>query len=141
MELRWRIDNNNMTKKVTLDNYKDDKFYPKVVKAVDEILVDQYIVETTEVFIKMGMLERKKMDDWSAGRIPYLEKVLSGSLSKLNRILSVLRFYVHDLNLVSQHNLKKNGKTVLIYSKNKSSKLERAYSLEYKDISKTRKGN
>ncbi len=130
-----------MMKQVTLDNYKNDKFYPKVVKAVDEILTDKDVVKTTEVFIKIGMLEKKKMDEWKAGRVPYLEKVLSGSLSKLSRVLSILHFHVHDMNLVPQHNVKKNGKTVLIYSKSKSPKLEKAYSFEYKNISKSRNKN
>jgi len=56
------------------------------------------------------MLEKKKLKDWKEGRAPYLEKVLSGSLSKLSRILRILRFHVHDLNLKPQKQCIKTAK-------------------------------
>jgi len=121
-------------KKITLENYKEDKYYPKIVKAVDAILSERNIVRTTDVFVSVGMLEKRKMEDWKSGRVPYLEKVLNGSLSKLNRVLRILRFHVHDLNLRPQKHTVRNGKKILRYSKTGDPKLEDAYSLDYSII-------
>ncbi len=128
-------------KKVTLENYKKDKYYPKVVVAVDTILNDHSIVRTIDVFVSVGMLEKKKMEAWKAGHIPYLEKVLNGSLSKLNRVLRILRFHVHDLNLRPQKHIVRNEKNILRYSKTGDPKLEDAYSLEYAIVSKKQRGS
>jgi hypothetical protein len=40
------------------------------------------------------------MEDWRFGRVPYLEMVIHGNLTRLSRLLRILRFHAHDLNLV-----------------------------------------
>jgi len=123
-------------KKVNLENYRKDKYYPRIVSVVEDILSNGNIVKTIDVFVELGMLEKKKLKDWKEGRAPYLEKVLSGSLSKLSRILRILRFHVHDLNLKPQKQCIKNGKKVLRYSKYGDRNLEEAYSYEFVKLSK-----
>ena len=124
-------------KKITLENYKKDKYYPKVVFAVDAILKEKNKVKTTDVFKHLGILEDGKLKEWDNGKVPYLEKVLNGSLSKLSRILRILRFHVHDLNMKPRRNIMKNGKRKLRYSKTGEPKLEEAYSLEFLVLSKS----
>ena len=37
--------------------------------------------------------------EWRRGRIPYLERVVDCNLTRLGRLLRILRFHAHDLNL------------------------------------------
>jgi hypothetical protein len=41
-------------KKITVENYTTDKYYPKIVKAVDTELKSQNFVAPIRVFISMG---------------------------------------------------------------------------------------
>ncbi len=50
----------------------------------------------------------KNIDLWENSQIPYLGKVLQGSLPKLRRILRILRFHAHDLNLGPKISIYKN---------------------------------
>ena len=86
-------------KKITLKNYTTDKYYPKIVKAVDAELQSQNFVTPIAVFISMGLIERRDVENWRAGRIAYLEQVVGCNLSKASRILRILRFHADDLNL------------------------------------------
>ena len=86
-------------KKVTLQNYMTDKYYPKIVKAVDDELKSQNFVAPIRVFILLRLLENQDIDNWRKGRVPYLEKVIKCNLEKSGRILRILRFHAHDLNL------------------------------------------
>ena len=86
-------------KKVTLQNYMTDKYYPKIVKAVDNELKSQNFVAPIRLFISMGLLAAQDIDNWRKGRIPYLEKAVKCNLAKAGRILRILRFHAHDLKL------------------------------------------
>ena len=123
-------------KKVTLQNYREDKYYPKIVKVVDKILINDSEVKPLDVFFKMGMIEKKKIDLWEKGQVPYLEMVLQGSLSKLNRILIILRFHAHDLNLSPKITSYKKGKKILRFSKSGDSNLEESYSRHFIKLGK-----
>jgi len=124
-------------KKVTLQNYREDKYYPKVVNAVEKILVHGREVRPIDVFINMGMIEKKNIEKWKKGQVPYLEMVLQGSLSKLNRVLSILRFHAHDLNLGPKVTPYKRNKKVLRFSKSGDAKLEESYSRHFVKIGKS----
>jgi len=124
-------------KKVTLQNYREDKYYPKVVKAVERLLIHGREVRPIDVFINIGMIEKKNIENWEKGQVPYLEMVLLGSLSKLNRVLRILRFHAHDLNLGPKVTQYKRGKKVLRFSKSGDVKLEETYSRHFVKIGKS----
>ena len=54
-------------KKIGLNNYTTDKYYPKIVKAVDVALQSRNFVTPIEVFIAMGLLEPRDVDNWRDG--------------------------------------------------------------------------
>jgi hypothetical protein len=87
-------------KKVTVQNYRQDKYYPRVVRAVGRILSRTDVVEPVEILLEMGNLSRKNHDTWRCGQVPCLERVIEGNLSKTNRILRIIGFHLHDLNMV-----------------------------------------
>jgi hypothetical protein len=81
------------------------------------------------------MLSRDDLKEWRCGRIPYLEKVIDCNLTRLSRLLRILQFHVHDLNLVpSKTACIRHGsgpKRQLRFTKTGDAKLERAYSTHF----------
>jgi hypothetical protein len=122
-------------KKVTLSTYRKDKYYSRVVRAMAIMLMHSDVVAPVEVLIEMGNLTRKNHEAWRAGQIPYLERVFEGSLSKANRILRIIGFHAHDLNMVpiqAVYRQRGTGSRALRFSKSGTKRLEEAYSRHYK---------
>jgi hypothetical protein len=122
-------------KQVTLNTYKEDKYYPRVVGAIARILEKSDMVTPVEVLIEMGNISKQNYDAWRKGQIPYLERVFEGSLSKANRILRIIGFYVHDLNMIPKNTAyfqkRKGKKHPLRFTKSGDKKLEESYSRHY----------
>jgi hypothetical protein len=122
-------------KKVTISTYKKDKYYPRVTRAFAELLSKSDVVSPVEVFISMGSLTKKKYELWRHGKVPFLERVLEGNLSKINRILTIISFHAHDLNMVPSishyHKWGKGKKDLLKFSKSGNKKLEERYSRHF----------
>ncbi len=122
-------------KKPTVENYRQDKYYPKVVRAVAAILASGEFVAPIDVFVHLEQLSRTDLESWRLGRVPYLEKVIRCNLSQASRILRLLRMHAHDLNLrPSQTAYVKWGKgerTPLRFSKTGDPNIEEAYSRHF----------
>ena len=122
-------------KKVTVNTYRKDKFYSRVVRAVAKVLSKSDAVAPVEVLIEMGNLSKKNYEAWRKGHIPYLERVIEGNLSKANRILRIIGFHAHDLNMVPRHtpyHQWSRGKSrALRFSKFGDKKIEEAYARHY----------
>lgn len=129
-------------KKITLENYMTDKYYPKIVKAVDDELKSQNFVAPIRVFLSMGLLEDQDIDNWRRGRVPYLERVVKCNLAKASRILRILRFHAHDLNLkpsVTVYRRKTTGgKIPLRFSKYGEKNIEEAYARHFVKLGKSK---
>ncbi len=121
-------------KKVSVGTYRKDTLYPKVVKATSRLLSTSDEISTIAILQQMGNLERKGHDAWCRGEVPYLERVFQGSLSKANRILRIIGFHAHDLNMVpSQHIYRQKGKNkILRFTKAGDQNIEKAYARHYK---------
>lgn len=111
--------------------YRTDALFPKVARAVADILSAGFVVAPVEVLIRMGRLSREDYEGWRFGRIPCLERVVQGNLSKVNRILRILRLHAHDLNLRPSSTVYmkwgKGPKTRLRFSKSGEANVEAAY--------------
>jgi hypothetical protein len=127
-------------KKVTLDNYKKDRYYPKVINAVDQLLSSEKYVTPIRVFQSMGLLEEKDIESWQKGQVPYLERVIGCNLHKASRILRILRFVAHNLNLKPSITVYKRkvrgGKVLLRFTKSNDQNLEEAYARHFVVVSK-----
>ena len=127
-------------KKITLNNYRTDKYYPKIVKTVTVELRSRNFITPVAVFISMGLLERRDVENWRAGRIPYLEQAVQCNLSKASRILRILRFHAHDLNLKPSMTVYKRktagGKMPLRFSKSGEKNIE-AYARHFVRLGKS----
>ena len=79
---------------------------------------------------------KQQVEDWRFGRIPFLERVLSGNLSKMNRLLRILDVHTRSLGLTPvqsvYHKWGRGGKRIVLrFSKSGEPGLEAAYSRHY----------
>lgn len=84
----------------TLAICRDDPLHQRIVRAVAAILAQGAIVAPVDVLVAMGGLAPDKLHDWGRDRVPYLERVILCNLTHLSRLLRILRFHAHELNLV-----------------------------------------
>lgn len=121
--------------KLTAENYKNDKYYTKVVKAVNDELIHSNVVSPIAVFQRLQLLDKPNVEKWKKGQIPFLEKVILCNLGKANRILKLIRFHAHDLNMKPSITVYKrkvgSAKLNLKFSKTGDKKLEEAYSRHF----------
>jgi hypothetical protein len=126
---------NYCMKTVTVDNYREDKYYPRVFRAVAKILSRSNVVTPVDVLMEMGNRTKQNYDAWRRGKLPYLEYVVEGNLSKVNRILRIIGFHLHDLNMVLQTTVYQQSdcykNRVLQFTKFGIKRLEEAYSRHY----------
>ena len=127
-----------MNYRVTLSNYKEDKYYPKVVRVVGEILETSRTIRTTDVFVRIGVLSEINHKKWLLGQVWCLESVIACNLSKANRIIAILGFHAHDLNMGKSHNFIKHKGKILRFSKSGIKKVEEQYARQFNVIGKIR---
>jgi hypothetical protein len=120
---------------VTVATFRDDPLFPKISRVVGIILEKDKVVRPVDVLVGMDLLSRDDLDAWRRGRVPYLEKVTDCNLTRLSRLLRILRFHVHDLNLVpSVTAYMRHGsgpKQHLRFTKTGDARLEKAYATHF----------
>jgi len=120
---------------VSVETFRYDPLYPKIARAVAAILQKGKVVAPVDVLVRMDLLTPERLEDWRRGRVPYLEKVINCNLTRLSRLLRILRFQAHDLRLVPSITVYmkwgKGPKRQLIFTKTGESKLEEAYSRHF----------
>ncbi len=93
-----------------------------------------------DVLMDIGVLDKKKHEDWRRGRVPFLEAVCNGNLNKLAAILKEMRSYAdkHGLKAsVTDYRQYGSKKRKLRFSKSNNPYLEKTYSTHYVDKKKT----
>ena len=125
----------NPRAKVNVDTYRDDRLYTRVAQAVEALLAKGNVVAPVDVLVRMELLEPKRLEDWRRGRVPYLEKVIDCNLNCLSRLLRILRFYAHDMNLAPSATAYmrwgKGPKQRLRFTKTGDPQLEEAYARHF----------
>jgi hypothetical protein len=121
-------------KRITAANYREDKYYPRIVEAVERLLSRGNDVAPVEVFVELDLLRRTALDDWRAGRVRYLEQVIGCNLVKAGRILRILRLYAHSLDLSPRAATyrRAKGRERLRFSKSGERPLEEAYCCHFR---------
>ena len=87
-----------------------------------------------DVLMDIGVLDKKKYDDWRHGRVPYLEAVCSVNLHKLSEIMKVVRAYAAANGLkpsFTDYRQVGSKDRKLRFSKSGSPAIEKAYSTHY----------
>ncbi|MGL5018519.1 MAG: hypothetical protein ACRDBP_10315 [Luteolibacter sp.] len=114
--------------KPTVANYREFKEYPKIVAAVSRILARKRFVAPVELFVEMDLLPAADLERWKRGQIPVLERVIRCNLTRAGRILRLLRFHAHDLNLKPSLTVYQHRSHRLRFSRSGEPKIEEAYS-------------
>ena len=71
-------------KKVTVGTYRKDTLYPKVVRAIAELLRESDEISPVAILMKTGNLTPQDLEAWRRGRIPYLERAFQGSFAQFS---------------------------------------------------------
>lgn len=122
--------------KITVKNYQESKDYGKIVTAVGKILARQRHVAPIEVFVDLGLLMVDDVARWKRGSVPCLERVIRCNLSRAGRILRVLRFHAHDLNLKPSITCYHHRKQPLRFSRSGEHLIEEAYARHFVVVGK-----
>ena len=54
-------------KKITIENYREDKYYHRLVSAVTTLLERDAVVRPIDVFVEMGLVDHANVKRWRAG--------------------------------------------------------------------------
>lgn len=116
--------------------YQKDKLYPVVVRCVNELLQSSNVIAPVDVLLHLQRITKQQYEDWRFGRIPYLERVCLGNLSKLSRLLRILEHHARARGLAPSttvyHKWGRGGKRIVLrFSKSGEPRLEAAYSRCY----------
>ena len=87
-----------------------------------------------DVLMDIGVLDKKKYDDWRHGRVPYLEAVCSVNLHKLSEIMKVVRAYAAANGLkpsFTDYRQVGSKDRKLRFSKSGNPAIEKAYATHY----------
>jgi hypothetical protein len=133
-------------KSITATNYQKDKLYPAVARAVAEILETTNVVTPVELLQRLQRITKAQYEDWRFGRIPYLERVCVGNLSKLSVILRLLDYHARTVGLKPSqtvyHKWGRGGKHIILrFSKSGAPALEAAYARHYVATDRLKQGD
>ncbi len=120
---------------VSIATYRADPLYPRIERAVNAVLAQGNVVAPVDVLIGRDLLKPDQLEEWRRGQVPYLERVIAGNLSRLSRLLRILRFHAHDLNLrpsaTAYMRRGKGARQRLRFTKSGDAKLEEAYATHF----------
>ena len=115
--------------------YRADPLYPRAARAVEALLARGTVVAPVDVLVSIDFLTADQLRAWRRGQVPYLERVINCNLTRLSRLLRILRFIAHDLNLKPSSTVYlrrgKGGRLPLRFTKSGDPKLEHAYSTHF----------
>jgi hypothetical protein len=120
---------------VSVDTFREDPLYPRIARAAEQLLARGKVVAPVDVLVRMHLLAPERLEDWRRGRVPYLEKIIGCNLTRLSRLLRILRFHAHDLELVPSITVYtrwgRGPKQRLRFTKTADPKLEEAYARHF----------
>ena len=115
------------------DNQK--KLQQRVLQSAEETLYKQHYVSAIDLFIGMNLLQPQHVNDWKKGKIPYLEKVIQGSLGKITFSMKCFRGWASEKGLkprCTEYFVKTSGpKRKLKFSISGAPSLEEFYRTHY----------
>ena len=120
---------------VSVASFRDDSLFPRIEQTAAGILAKGKVVTPVDILVGMDLLAPEKLEDWRRGRVPYLEKVINCNLTRLSRLLRILRFHAHDLKLVpsvtAYMRWGKGPKHRLRFTKTGDPRIEEAYARHF----------
>lgn len=113
---------------------KDD-MRKKIWSCAGQLVDEKGYVSPLDLLVRMERITQKQVEDWRFKRIPYLERVTAGNLSKMKFILDELRAFGKTAKLKPAQTVYvswgKAPKQPLRFSKSGDSDIENMYSTHY----------
>lgn len=110
----------------------------KIQQIMPQLIAEKGYASALDLFLKMGKITAKQVEDWRFGRVPCLERVLHGNLAQFSFIMIEFRRTAKQLNLNESHTTYmswgKGQKRVLRFSKSGDARIECNYSTHYVQI-------
>lgn len=105
----------------------------KIFAAAGSLLYEKGFVSSVDLMMRLDRLSLRDYEAWRRRQVPYLEKVLVGSLGKLSTIMYHLRAFAREKNLRSSYTayMSWGKKIILRFSKYGNPKVEAGYSTHY----------
>lgn len=117
------------------------KLRKRVWACAGQLIAEKGYVSPVDLLVKMERLTSQQVEDWRFRRIPYLERVAIGNLSKMNTVLLALREFARSAKLKPSLTVYKSWgkgpKQRLRFSKYGLPSVEETYSTHY--IGQTKK--
>lgn len=114
----------------------------RVYYCATQLIYEKGYISPVDLLVKMERITPKQLEEWRFKKIPYLERVTIGNLSKLNKILSALRKFASEQNLKPSTSVYlswgKGPKQRLRFSKTGNPYMEEQYSTHYMRPSKVK---
>jgi hypothetical protein len=114
---------------------KQDRLLPVVAEVVAEILESASVVTALDVLVRLEAIDPEQVDRWRKGQLPYLERGITAGLSRVARLLQLLRDHALSLGLTpvpGKYTRKSSGpKRRLRFSKRGDAESEQAYSTHF----------
>lgn len=112
-----------------------DPLLPLIAEIVNELLAEGECVRPLDVLVRLEILEAAQIDEWRAGRLPYLERGIRAGLARVARLLDLLQHHALSLGLEPQlgkYQRRANGRKVpLRFSKRGDRASEEAYARHF----------
>lgn len=70
---------------------RNDPLYTRIERVVAAILATGKVVTPIGVLVGMELLARDDLEDWRRGRVACLERVIKSNLTRLSRLLRILK--------------------------------------------------
>lgn len=123
-------------KRLSTETYTKDPLYPVVARAIAEILKRCGYVAPVDVLLQTQRITKQQYEDWRFGRVPYLERVTSGGLGTMGRILRIIELHCRKLNLKPSptvyHKWGKGARGITLrFSKSGDPNVEAAYARHF----------
>jgi hypothetical protein len=71
----------------------------RVIKAAEAALADRHFVSAIDVLVGIGWLVTPQVDRWHQGRVDYLERQVTASLSKISTAMAAFRHWAQERGL------------------------------------------
>lgn len=88
-------------------------------------------VSAIDLFLGIGWLTQDNLSAWKAGKIPYLERVITANLKKISRVMKEFRAWASHSKLKASITVYKHKSRKLCFSKSGNENIETAYSTHY----------
>ncbi|MDR3478605.1 MAG: hypothetical protein P4M14_11310 [Gammaproteobacteria bacterium] len=107
----------------------------RAIQAAEAALHQQQYVCPIDIFVGMGLLQPIQVQEWLRGKIPYLEQVIQGDISKISFAMECFRKWAREKNLKPLKIIylirTKGPKKEAQFSKSGDLSIEEAYSIHY----------